>query len=139
MSSGQHIGTLSLLRCYIHLSSASSTSLHSGFRNRCIFVPLRSNALLILVQFLQIVWIVELPWTNFRHTSASFFSIFCFSCHPNFPSKVKIFLLSVTIATLLIYQSPVNCTRRKLVGNFMLKADYRWNLLSSVMLRSVDS
>jgi len=122
MSSGQLSGTSSLLCCYSHLSGPSSTSFHSGFPNRCIFGPLHSNALLILVLFSQIVWIVEFPWTNFRHTSASFFSIFCFSYHPEFSFEGQIFLLFVTVATLLIYQSPVNCTRRKVVGNFMVKA-----------------
>jgi len=84
MRSEQLTGTLSLLCCYNHLSSASATSLHSGFRNRCIFGPLRSNAILILVLFLQIAWIVEFPWTNFRHASSSFFSIFYFSHHSKF-------------------------------------------------------
>ena len=35
------------------------TSLRSGFRNRFIFDPLLSNALIISVLFSQNVWVVE--------------------------------------------------------------------------------
>jgi len=56
MRTGLLTSTISLPCCLNHLSNASSTSLRSGFRNRFILDPFRSNSLLILVLFLQIVW-----------------------------------------------------------------------------------
>jgi hypothetical protein len=49
-----------LLCCLNHLSSASLMSLRSGFRNHFILDPFGTNALIILVLFFQIVWIIEL-------------------------------------------------------------------------------
>ena len=64
---------LSLLSCFNRFNSASSTSLRSGFRNRLIHDHFWSNALIILVMLLQIVWIVEFTRQNSRHTSGLFF------------------------------------------------------------------
>jgi hypothetical protein len=36
------------------------------------------------------------------------------------------------------YQSPVNCSSRKVDGNFTHKVKYCWDLRSSGMLRSID-
>jgi hypothetical protein len=70
---GPVTGTLSLLCCFNHLSSASSTSLASAFRNRFILDPFCSTALIILVLFFQILWMVKLTRSNSWHASAFFF------------------------------------------------------------------
>jgi hypothetical protein len=57
---GPLTGKVSLLCCLNHLNSASSTSFRSGFQNRFILDPFRSNALVILVLFFQIVWLQNL-------------------------------------------------------------------------------
>ena len=73
MRRGPLIGTLLLFSCLNHLSSASSTSLRSGFQNCFILSPGHSNALIILVLLLQIVWIIEFTRQNSRHMPGFFF------------------------------------------------------------------
>jgi len=80
------------------LSRASSTSLRSGFRNRFILNSFRWNALIILVLFFQVVWIVQFTRPNSRHTSALFFPFYISRVTLRVPSKVKPFLLLVTAA-----------------------------------------
>jgi len=58
-------------------------SLRSDFRNLLFLDPFRPDPLIILVLFLQIIWIVVLTRPNSRHTSTLFF-IFYFSYHFNF-------------------------------------------------------
>ena len=81
---------LSLLSCLYRFSSASLTSLRSGFRNRCILYPFRSNAQTIWVLFLQIAWIVEFTRQNSRHKSSLFFPFYIRGIALNFPSKLRI-------------------------------------------------
>jgi hypothetical protein len=99
-------GTISSLLSYFnHFSSASSTSLPSGFRNRLIHDPPRSKALIILVMLLQIVWIVEFTRQNSRHFSY-FVSILHFMYQFNVLFlTLKTFLLFVTVSVTL---SPVD-------------------------------
>ena len=114
------------LSCLNHFKQRLSKSLRSGFRNLFILYPLRSNALIILILFLQIIWIVEFTRPNFRHTS-SFFLPFSF-CRITltFPSTPKGFLLFVTVAMLSLYQSPVNCKSIIVERNFTHKINYRY-------------
>jgi hypothetical protein len=71
MKSGPIIGSLlSLLSCLNQLSSASSTSLGSSFRNHFILDPLFSKALIILVLFFQIILIVEFTRPNSRQPTS---------------------------------------------------------------------
>lgn len=72
-----------LFCCWNHLSNASSTSLLWGFRIRFILDPLCLNALIILLMFCQMFWIVEFTRPNSRHTSV-FFSSFYLSYNFNF-------------------------------------------------------
>jgi hypothetical protein len=121
MRRGPLIGTLSLLCCLNHLSSASLMSLRSGFQNHFILDVLCSNALIILILFLQIFWIVEFTRPNSRHTSAFLFSFAI--CHiTNF--SFKTFLLFVTVAMSSRYQSPVNCRSRNVDSSFAHKVNY---------------
>jgi hypothetical protein len=110
-------GALSLLSCLNHLSSSSSTAFRPGFQNRFMLQLFRSNALIILVLFLQIIWTVEFTRTNFRHGSF-LFSVAC--PVTNFYSTLKTFLSFVTVATLSRYQSPANCKERR--GQFYAPA-----------------
>jgi hypothetical protein len=76
--------TLSLLSSLNHLSSASSTSLLSDFRNLHIIYLFCENALIILLLFFEIIWIIEFTRPNLRHTSAFFPPIFYLSYQFNF-------------------------------------------------------
>ena len=79
MSRGQLTGTtLTLISSLNNLSTALSTSLFSGFRNRFILDLFRSNALVILVLFFQMIWIVEFTRPNSRHIPALFLIHFLF-------------------------------------------------------------
>jgi len=109
-----------------HLSSASSTSLCSGFRNIVGLDPFCSNALIILVLFFQIIWIVEFTTPNSRYMSAFFLSFSVCHITLTFPSTLKSFLVFVTVAMLSLYQSPVNCRNRNAEGNFTQKVNYRY-------------
>jgi hypothetical protein len=82
MRRGPLSGTVSILCCFNHLSSASLTTLRSGLRNGCILDTLRANALIILVLvfLFQNVSIVELTRPNSQQTPAFFF-FFNLSCH----------------------------------------------------------
>jgi len=111
---GPLTGTLSLLCCWNHLSSASSTSLLSGFRIRFILDPLRSNAPLILVSF------------PISHITS------------NFPSTLKIFLFLVTVVMLALNRSVVNCRIGNVERNFRHKVSCSRDLRSSGMLRNVE-
>jgi len=121
---GPLTGTLSLLCCLSHLSSASLTSLRSGFRNRFILDQFCSNALTVSVLFFQIVRIIE-----FADKIPT-----CLLCFPfsicritlTFPSTLNTFLLFVTVALLSRYQSAVNCTGTNMEGKFRHKVNYRY-------------
>jgi hypothetical protein len=116
-------GALPLLCCLNHFSSASSTSLCSGFRKRFILDPFCSNALIIMVLLFQIVWIVEFTIRSSLHASFSSSSSrplpprFYFFNHFNFFFEAQNLLVNVSM--LLLCQSPVNCRSRKVEGNFM--------------------
>lgn len=119
MRRGTLTGTLSILCCWNHLRSASLMSLHSGFQNHFLLEPFHSNALVILVLFLQIFWIIEFIRPNSQHTLNFFFPFFISHITLNFPSVFKTFLF-VTVTMLSVYQSSVNCWSRKVDGNFTL-------------------
>jgi len=128
--------TDTLLLCVAknHLSSPSMTSLPSGFRNRCIFYPFRSNTIIIiLVFFSQIFWIVEFTRPNSRLRSTFFFfSIFYFSYRCKFPFDAQNLPLFVTAGVLLShYQSARSCRSRKEGSDLTPKVNYRWDLRSS--------
>ena len=79
MKSGQLIGSLlSVLSCLNQLSSASSASLRSSFRNHFILDPLCSKALIILVLFFQMIWIVEFTRPNSRQSASFLWREKCF-------------------------------------------------------------
>ena len=69
--------------------------LHSGFRNHIIFNLSCSNAVIILVLFFHIVFVISLT----------------------FPLMLKTFLLFIVVAILPSNQSPVNCRSRNVEGN----------------------
>jgi len=73
--------------------------------------------ILMWLLFLQIFWFVGFTRPSFRHTPASFFSIFYLSNHCNFFFDAQNLLL-MTVAMLSLYQSPINCRSRKVEGNF---------------------
>ena len=73
-------GTLSCLSSLNQLSSASLTSLHSGFQNHFILIPFCSNELIIF----PIVWIIEFMRPNSWHMSNFFLSTLYLSYHFNF-------------------------------------------------------
>jgi len=110
-----------LLCCSNHLSSASSTSLRSDFRNRSILNPFCSKAPIILFLFLQIFWIVEFTRPNFRHTPTFFFPYSVSRMTLNIHSTLKNNFFP-TLATLLLHQSPVNCRSWKVEGKGKLYA-----------------
>ena len=123
MTRGPFIVTLSLLCCLNNSSSASSTSLRSGSRNPFSLDPFCSNAPIILVLLFLIIWIVEFTRPNSpTHVSFLFFSIFCLSYQFNFSFDTQS-LLFVAVATLLRYQSAVNCSRTNVKGNFKLQSE----------------
>jgi hypothetical protein len=105
MRRGPLAGTLSLFCCLNRLSSTSSTSLHSEFRSCFVLDEFSSNALMILVLCVQIVWIVELMRPNSWHTSAFLFPFSISYITLTFSSTHKTFLLFVILAmlSLLVY------------------------------------
>jgi len=109
--------TLSLLfHCNI-LSSASSTSLHSGLRYPFILDPFCSNTLISLALVLHIIWIMEFTTQNSRHQSAFLFQFSICRITSTFPLMLKTFHLFVTAAMLSHYQSPVHCRSRNVEGS----------------------
>ena len=120
---GPFNGTLSILCCLNTLCSVPLKSFPSDFLNRFILDPFCSNTLIIVVLFFQIVWIDD---TKFLHASAVF-SIFCLLYYYNFSSTLRTFPVFVTVATLPLYHSPVNCRSRNVEGNFKYKTNYRYN------------
>ena len=114
---------LSLLCCLNNSSSTSPTSLLSGFRNRFMPNPFCSVAPIILIPIFLIVWIVEFTRPNSWHTSTFFFfSIFYLSYQFDFSFDTQ-GLLFVTVATLALYQSAVDCSRTNVKGNFKLQSE----------------
>jgi hypothetical protein len=73
MRRGPLTGSFSRLCCLNNCSSASSTSLRSGFHKYLTRNPFCSEALTDL--FFQIVWTVELTRPNSRHTSTFLFPL----------------------------------------------------------------
>jgi hypothetical protein len=117
-------GTLPLLCCcHKQFSSASSTSLHSGFRNRFSPDQFCSNALIVSVfpnRFDRKIYRAKFP------TLVSFLlSILCFLYHFHFFFDAQNFSLLVTVAMLPRYQSAVKCRGRKVEGNFTHKGTTR--------------
>jgi hypothetical protein len=110
--------TLSLFCCLNHLSSASPPSLIS-FSIRSV------QTLMILFQFLQIVWVVEFTTPNFRHSLPHF--LFWVSRSTwTFSSTLKTLLLFMTVAMFSLYTSSDNCKRRNAEDNFMHDEGYRY-------------
>jgi hypothetical protein len=97
-----------------HLSSASSTSLRSGFRNRFIFRSVLFKLASNLVQVFQIVVVVEFTRRYSQHTSAFLFPFSISRITLTFLSTLRTFLLFVTLATLWRHQSPGNCRSRNI-------------------------
>lgn len=118
-------GTLSLFCCLYHLRSASSPSLHSRFRSLFFLDLFSSNALIILVPFFQIFWIIKFTRPNFRHRSPFFFH-FLYLVTLTFPSRPRTLLLFVTVAISSLYQFPDNCRKWKVEGNFTRNAGYNY-------------
>jgi len=109
MRRGPLTGTVSLLSCLNHFSSASSTKLSSGFRNCFILIACPSNTLIILAVVCQIVWIVEFTRPNSRHTSGFCLPFSIFHINLTFPLTLKIlYFLFLAVSMLLRYQSSVN-------------------------------
>lgn len=94
----------------------------------CFFL----NTLIIWVPFFQIVWTIELTSPNVRQTT-------CFLPQPpplhflvlvtlsTFSSTLKnLPLFFVTVAMLLLCQSPDDCSSREVEGNFTHNASYRY-------------
>ena len=100
-------------------------------QNSFILDPFCSSTVVILVLFLQIVWI------KFVTRQISFFPFSASHVSLSFPSVPKTFILFVTVAT-LSFLSPVHCRSREVEGSFMHKVNYDWNLHSSGLLHSVD-
>ena len=108
----------------------------SGFQNCLILNSFCSNALLIVVLILKIVWITEFSRQNFWHTLDFFFSILYLCITLTFPLMLQTFLF-MNVAMLLCYQSPINCRSRNTEGNFIHNVNYcyyccfqAWNLCS---------
>jgi len=125
---------LSLLSCLNHLTSSSSTSLRSCFRNRFILDSFCSNARKSLVMYLQIVWIVEFTRLNSRHPSALFFPFSMCRVTLSFPSTFKTFLLFLTVAMPSCHQPPLNCRSRHVEDNFTHHVNYRYYCHSPVFV-----
>jgi len=106
--------TLSLLCCLKHFTSASSISLRSGFRNRYSLEMFCSIALIILILFFQIVWIVYFTKPNPATRQLSFFH-FLFLVSLFFRHSKP--MLLVTVAMLSFYQSPIKWSTRKVDEN----------------------
>jgi len=121
---GPLIGTVSLLCCLNHLSSAPSTLIRSGFPNSFILHPFRSNALITLVPFFQIAWNAKSTRPYSRHRSAYFSPYSVCRVNLSFPSTLTPFLLFVTVAMLPLCRSPVNCKNRHIASNFTHKVNY---------------
>jgi len=118
MRRGLFIGTLSLLDCWNHLSSASSMSLCSGFQNHFILNLFHSKALTILVQFLPVVWIVEFMSPNSWHVTF-LFSIFCLSYHFTVSSSAQnLPLIHGHSHVITLSASPFNYRSRNIEDNF---------------------
>ena len=142
-------GTLSL----VFLSSISSTSPLSGFQNHFSLNLFCSNTLIILVLFLQIIWIIEFTRPNSQHTQAFLFSPFFYlSYHFNFPlNSQNLFLFvtghrssSIDCSHLSRQQSPVNCRNRNVEGNFTHKVNkvvifQAWNLWNYLKVLTASS
>jgi len=110
--------------CSQHCSIASMTPPRSGFLNRFIINPFRSNALITLVLFLQIYWTVEFMRPNPRYTLAIFFFLCLFVVSRCLFFDAQKLLLFVTVAMLSRYHSPVNCRSRKVGCNLTHKVNY---------------
>lgn len=108
------VGVPSLVSCVTHLSSVSSTTLTSRFRNLFILDPFCSSCKNCGFTF-QIAFVAEFTRPNSLNTSR-IFSFFYLSCH-HFPSMLKTFLLFVTAAMLSPYPFAVNCSCRKVQRN----------------------
>ena len=115
------IGILSLVSCLTHLSSASSTSLRSSFRNSFILDPFCSSAKncgsIFPNRLCRRIYKTKFP----THLSCHF-SSFYLSYH-YFTSTLKTFLLFETVAMLSRYQPAVNCSSGKVERNFTHKAN----------------
>jgi len=119
MRRGLLFSTLSFLSCLNHLSSKSTISLHSGFLNCFTLDLFCSNTPTVLALFLKVNGSKNL-WDQIPTCQLSLFhSLFVASL--TFPSIVKTFLLFITIAMLSHYQSPVNSSSGKVLGNFTHK------------------
>ena len=73
MRRGLLFSTLSFLSCLSHLSSTSTTSLHSGFWNCFMLDLFCSNTPLILALFSQVIWIEEFMRPNSHTCQLSLF------------------------------------------------------------------
>ena len=122
MRRGLLVGTLSLLDCWNHLSSTSYMSICSGFWNHFILNLSYSIALIILVQFLPIVWIIEFMSPNSWHV---FFPFFVCCITLAFPPLLKTFHLFMAIVMLSHYQPPINYRSRNVEGNFTHGMNYQ--------------
>jgi len=52
--------------------------------------------------------------------------------------RLAAFLFFITVAILLLYQSPIYCRSRKVDGSFTHGVNYHWDLCLSGMLCSID-
>ena len=109
-----------------------------GFRNRFTVDPFCSKRTNNFGSVLQIFWIVEFMRPNSRHKSASFFPFSISHVTLTFPLTFKTFLLCVTEPGYRSTSLPIYCSGRKVEGNFTHKVNYRWDIRSFGMLRSLD-
>lgn len=137
MRRGPHIGKLPLISCSNHLSSASLTTLCSGFRNPFILDTFCSNALKVLVLFFLILLIVERTSNSWNTSSPTrtrpivYLSYyFKFSLDAvNFP-----FIRDLKHVITL----PVSCSpqSRNVKGNTLLLGKLYWNRWLAMSLYS---
>jgi len=90
-------------------------SLRSGFRYPFILHLFRS--IIILVQFLHIIWITEFMTPISGHKSAFLFPCAICRITQTFPLTLKTFLLFMIAAILSHYQSAVHCRSRNVEGS----------------------
>jgi len=84
--------------------------------------------------YFQIFWILEFRGQDCRNTSTLFFPLSICRVTSAFPSKLKTFLLVVTVVMLPSYQSPVNFRSPNAEGSFIHTVNYYYLLTLTYIL-----